>query len=208
MRRNKEAHYRSSGRQAYDKFNSLCTSCLFYYFSYLACLISNHTAGCPSSSQQLRGQVIIGWLHSTLWTSDGRTQSIFRGIYALSTDNLRDSKGCTWLLTSLLQGDSLLIAYGDFGKTEKVQKKKNQLQIQVCFFHKEAYRKYGLALPNKNHTLILLETKNYNFCYCAGYAKGTKFVQIWIGTSVTISGPFCYIPQALEQCLSTYPRKR
>lgn len=141
MRRNKEAHYRSSGRQAYDKFNSLCTSCLFYYFSHLACLISNHTAGCPSSSQQLRGQVIIGWLHSTLWTSDGRTQSIFRGIYALSTDNLRDSKGCTWLLTSLLQGDSLLIAYGDFGKTEKVQKKKKSVTNTSMLFPQRSIQK-------------------------------------------------------------------
>lgn len=106
------------------------------------------------------------------WWKD--TVHIQRHLYINNTDNLRDSKSCcTWLLISLLQGDSLLIAYSDFGKTEKVQKKKNQLQIQVCFLDKEAYREYGLARPSENHTTYTLKKlKTIFFVAVQGVQKG------------------------------------
>lgn len=98
------------------------------------------------------------------WKDTVHTQ---RHLCIVYTDNFRDSESCTWLLISLLQEDSLLIAYGDFGKTEKVQKKKNQLQIQVCFFNKEAYKKCDLAPPNENCT-------TYTFVAVWGVQKGAN----------------------------------
>lgn len=68
---------------------------------------------------------------------------------------------------------------------QKRYRKKNQLQIQVCFFNKEAYKKCDLAPPNENCT-------TYTFVAVWGVQKGANLFKFGLDPAM-ISGPFCYI---------------